>query len=309
MIVTSKRCYLNILTQLLDAETLLNANYYICDRKSPDGGGSMIPGLNDHLVYNEDGQLVVVERATEFNSHPQYSAISKYNISYGDGSLDPSFYLTSLLSNGISSSEMAQPVEKFIKQLNNTDTLINVYRWLFKKELRGNKLQILLYFDEDSISPFVHIVCEYLSQNFGADITFIDPQYRPNVIGKVTYTGDKMFAQQNINKIRDMELLFDFNAMISNTSSDGSMTNLTTWLNAFNCPQMIYLYNLLFPDAPLPPDNYTADHIKHIIIGRVVGSRPKNPWNNLHVSDDYFNLIKRYEDEEADIQLDTDINY
>ena len=31
MIVTSKRCFLNVMTQMCDAEVLLNAMYYIGD--------------------------------------------------------------------------------------------------------------------------------------------------------------------------------------------------------------------------------------------------------------------------------------
>ena len=81
-------------------------------------------------------------------------------------------------------------------------------------------------------------------------------------------------------------------------NSSESVSNLTVFLNSFNFHELIYLYNLVFPEAPLPPDNYTTDHLKQIIIGRVTQNMPENRFNNLFVSDEYIDLLSQYDNED-----------
>lgn len=288
MIVTSKRCYLNILTQICDKDTLLKANYYMCDSRSPTGGLS----LSNSMRYNEDGQLVM----DDVIGHTP-PAFSQYNITYGAGELDPTPYVSNVLM-GLGDT-YHNPVDRFIDHLNHTETKIAVYNMLFKKKLAGNGLQILIFSEDDFVKDFAYIVCGYLASNFGADITFIDPQYRPDVKGNVVYNGDKVYAENNIKDLRDMQLLLEFNQAVTQCGGPESIGNLTTYLNAFDVRQLIYLYNLLFPDAPLPPDNYTSDHIKQIIIGRVTATMPKhNLFSNIvYSSDEYMRLLEEYDDE------------
>lgn len=298
MIVTSKRCYLNIITQFTDLQTLLNANYYMADVRTPDGNVH----LGDSLRYDEYGQLVIENAIEPSLLSP---AIGKYNIKYGSGELDPTPYITNVLV-GIGET-YADPHKRFIEHLNSTDTMIATYNYLFRNELRGNGVQILIFSDDSLVEEgFVHIVCGYLAQNFGCDIDFIDPMFRPNVKGQTQYKGDKEFAKKNIKDIRDAQLLIDFNQTISAVGSDECVNNLTTFLGNFDIYQIMYLYNLLFPEAPLPPDNYTKEHIMQIIIGRVSSQIPKNPFSNLMLSDDYLEMIARYEAEEMDFDQDED---
>lgn len=291
MIVTSMKCYLNILTQLCDKDTLLRANYYICDIRSPDA----LSQVNDSYKYNEDGQLVPVNDI----SYIPTKGMNQYNITYGTGELDPSPYITNTL---LGISQYDDPVNRFIAHLNSSEIKGQTYNMLMRKHLRGNGLQILIFANEDIIKEYVHIVCEYLSYNFGFDIIFIDPQYRPDVLGKSEYHGDKVFAQQNIKNIQDMQLVLEFNQAITQCGGAESIGNLTTYLNAFNAQQLVYLYNLIFVNAPLPPDNYSAEHIKQIIIGKVVSDMPKQSiLPNLYSSNELMNLINDYDDSDDDM--------
>ena len=289
MIVTSKRCYLNILTQLCDLNTLLNANYYMADIRTPDGSVH----LADSLRYDENGQLTI-------DNHIQSGfapSLGRYNIKYGSGELDPTPFVANVLV-GIGEG-YTDPIDRFLQHLNSSDTLISTYSFLFEHQLRGNGLQILIFSDDSIIEDYVHIVCGYLAQNFGCDITFIDPQYRPNVKGQAEYKGDKVFATKNIKDIRDAKLLMDFNAALSQSSGE-AMNNLTVFLNSFDANQIMYLYNLLFPDAPLPPGNYSTHHVKQIIIGRVASQIPKNPLSNMFFTEDFMKILEEYESEDID---------
>ena len=67
MIVTSKRCFLNILTQLWSVDQLINANYYVGDQRAVNG----IANINDRVTLNEYGQVMIdgsVESVTSFGS-------------------------------------------------------------------------------------------------------------------------------------------------------------------------------------------------------------------------------------------------
>lgn len=296
MIVTSKRCYLNILTQLMDVDTLLNANYYIADVRAPERGSV---DLMERMAFNEYGQLVVENNVS--SSIPP-SSIGKYYINYGNGELDPTPFTTNTLV-GIGET-CVDPYERFINHLNNTETMISTYNFLFRKELRGNGLQILIFNDDLIVEEYLDIVCNYLAKNFGCDITFIDPLYRPSVKGQAQYVGDKVYAEKTINDLRDAQLLIDFNTVVTQNSMGDCVNNLINYLGAFDAYQIVHLYNLLFPNDPLPPDNYTVDHIKQIIIGRVSQDMPKTSFNNLFLTEDYLEMLRRYEREEADYSQD-----
>jgi hypothetical protein len=300
MIVTSKRCYLNIVTQYCDLNTLLNANYYIADVRTPNG---LINFAEDSLKYDENGQLTVENQITIPHT---MMAMGKYNIKYGNGELDPTPYIANVLVS--IGEEYTDPVDRFIKHLNDTDTVLSTYNFLFKNQLQGNGLQILIFNDEDTVKNYVHIVCEYLAHIFGCDITFIDPQCRPEVKGKATYKGiEKSIAEKNIMDIRDCDLLISFNQAVTHTTDFSScVNNLISFLSGFDFPQTVHLYELLFPNDPLPPDNYTAEHIKQIIIGRVSSDAPKNNFNNIILTEDFNKFLERYENEQSEEDIDDD---
>ena len=289
MIVVSKRCFLNILTQLWDAEKLLNANYYIADCHSPNGGTN----LTDNIRIDSYGQLVEDHSITSV----PIAAIGKYNIKYsgGNGGLNPEPFRAECLM-GIQ-DDYSSSYEKFIKNLNSPDTMLEVYNFLFKDPLKGNGIQVLIFYDDPNLLNYGNIVCQYLSHNFGVDIIFIDPQYRPNCRGYVQYAGNKPNGEKTIKDLRDYGLLLNFSQAATASGLYNSVSNLTVFLSEFTFEQIIYLYNLLFPDDPLPPGNYATDHIKQIIIGRATEGMNKQPYLNNLFSHDWRSVIERYDRE------------
>lgn len=298
MIVTSFRCYLNILTQLWDGNKLLDANYYIADCAS----GTRSVNLTDTVRYNEYGQLVEDTSIT----NNTISAIGRYHIKYDNSCLNPEPFRAQCLM-GVN-DDYSSSYEKFIKHLNNPETMMGVYQLLFKDRLEGNGLQVLIYYDDQNLLDFGNIVCQYLSQNFGVDIIFLDPAYRDNCRGYAEYRGNKEIGAKTEHDIRDFELLYNFSQSVSCSDMYGNISNVSTFLSSFDFDQIIYLYNLLFPDDPLPPGNYSTDHIKQIIIGRSTQGIRTNPLPNL-ASFDWKSIIDRYERESADEAIDDSAMY
>lgn len=284
MIVTSKRCFINVLAQYMDLKTLLDANYFIADARVQSG--SMI--FDDELRFNEDGQLVVEKQPTVVDK-----ALSRYHIRYSKSELDPSVFMTNQLIGG--KGTIGDSCEAFIKYLNNTETIAEIYQYLYGEKLRGNELRIMIYNDDDSVRYYVHVVCQFLAKNFGEDITFIDPQYRPNVYGQSFYPGDKEYARKTIHDLRDYLLLKQFNQAIAQMGYDENVGNLSIWLNAFPPDELMHIYELIFPNDPLPPGNYTTDHIKQIIVGRVSDHLPKTQFAlpNLYTTDEYLESLRQ----------------
>lgn len=298
MIVTSKKCFLNVLTQLMDRESLIRANYFIADVRTPNG----VANIGESITYDDDGHLITNSAMVAADSMRAPAAIGKYFIKYGTGELDPTPFITDLLM-GVNNN-FGDSVDAFINHLKNTDTLLATYQFLFQQPLRGNGLQILIFNDDRFINDYVYLVCEFLCENFGCDITYIDPAYH-NVKGKTEYKcKNPGYAQKTIHDLRDMKLKMEYNSVVSFSGADEHMSNLTAWLSAFEIPDLIYLYNLLYPGDPLPPDNYTADHLKQILIHRAIQTTPSNPFQNLHMSDDYFDMLRRYDQEREDFAMD-----
>lgn len=259
--------------------------------------------MSDSIRYNEYGQLV--EDHTIANV--PVNAIGKYNIKYHGGSLNPEPFRAECLM-GIN-DDVSSSYDKFIKNLNNPDSMVEVYNLLYKDELKGNGLQILIYFDDPNLLNYGNIVCQYLAHNFGSDIIFIDPQYRPNCRGYTQYTGNKTNAMKTIQDIRDYSLLLNFSQAVSAASIYNTASNLTVFLSEFTFEQIVYLYNLLFPNDPLPPGNYTIDHIKQIIIGRASESVSSRPNMDNLLSFDWRSVIDRYERESEDSAIDDSSYY
>lgn len=290
MIVTSKRCFLNVLTQICTLDVLLNANYYMADIKSPTG----TVNLQDTLSY-DNGELVVKNEMIQC-----VNSFSQYNISYcPETFLSPDCYFTSLLT-GISEGVPENNNDWFINHLNKSDTMLKTYKWLFKDMPKGNGEQILVYSSDSAVANSVYLVCEYLSMNFGCDIIFIDPAYRKGVKGKTNYTGDKNYGQQNIMRLRDYALYKDFQAHITEAGYYEGSGNLITFVSSFDVNELIHLYNVVFPNEPLPPGQYTTEQLREIIIGMAMRYVPKKKLNNLMINDaDYEELLGQYADDDG----------
>lgn len=300
MIITGKRCFLNVLTQLWSAERLLKANYYVGDRKSPNANVR----INDQITFDEFGRP---KRTSSGYSDIVEPFAVPYNIKYNNClDADPycADYVMGESMDGCNSAE-----ERFIGYLNNPETLVSVYNFLFKDQLQDSNIQILMFENDNTLWRFGHIICQYLSTNFGVDIVYIDPQYKSGCRGFASYTGDKIRGREMVNQIRKNDMLINFESALTSSEYFGSISNLVTYMNStYNTfEDIMLLYNLLFPEDPLPPGNYSISHIKEIIIDRCsrslnhvkANSRP----NNLLYWDD---IVSRANQEYIDYCEDED---
>ena len=295
MIVTSKRCFLNVLTQLWPAERLLNANYYIGDQKATNG----YVHVNDAIDLDQFGQIVRSNSVKETSSFG-----GCYYIHYST-CLDPEpFRVDTSLIIGTGADTTISSEERFINNLNQPETFLNVYQFLFKYPLEGNGIQVLMINDDQNITRFGHIICQYLSTNFGTDIIFIDPKFRKDCRGFEQYTGNKELGLKTIKDIRDYELLYNFNQSINMSSYTGSVENIIAFLSCYNFNELMYLYNLLYPNDPIPPGNYTEAHIREILIARATANlRNDHILSNL-LMNDWTSMLERMDKEDADFGQD-----
>lgn len=304
MIIVSKRCYLNILTQLLDRDTLIHANYYILDQTRPNRAAS----LQDRLDIGPDGELIMKEAC-----YTSSSSMGRYNVKYGAGELDPTPFMTNLTS-GIMGQDNT-PYEMFLKQIMSPSFMLGIYQFMFKDKVQGNGVQFGIICDDKVCQYFGHLICLFLSNNFGCDINFIDPKYRPRVIGRDFYPGNKTNAEKTILDLRDLESINYFKAAMSQTTYDESVSNIRVWLSYMDFPQLIHLYNLLFPNDPLPPNNYSIADLIEIIVGRSLDEMriKKSNYDSdsdigslLYSTNDWYETVERYNREADDFAQDDD---
>lgn len=271
MIVCSKRAFLNILTQLMDVNTLLNANYYIADQTTRNG----LAQLADQISINSDGEYII-------DSHVETTGmtLNPYHVLYGDDTLSPS----TLMAKVMVERRNMSVEDMFKEQLMQKDNMLNVYRFLFKDTPKGNGLRILIYVNDSSMS-LVHIVCEYIAYLFGENVTFIDKQYRNDIPGQVQYIGNKQKAMEVVQELRDYNMMKDILDLASNYQYgyQGS-NNIEVYFNSYTVPQLFYIYEHLFPNEPLPIGNYTKEHIVHIIMRKIIHLFPqKSTVENLMI--------------------------
>ena len=301
MIICSQTCFLNVLTQMYKKEVLIDATYYIADVTGQNGLGSY--SHSDPLMYtddvqykyNEDGQLVQVGGVVSA------STLQKYHVHYTSGILNPMSLLTSQRISLDKGGKINSPEERFIEVLKQPVSVSEVYNDLFYHPLRGNGLQILIYTDDDLCCQFGWIVCEYLSQCFGADIIYLDAMYRKKIApqSKPQYQGNKKYAIETfLPAVRDRELLEGFKMAITHSSYRDCMANLTAKLNSLKWAQLIRLYQLIWVNDPLPPGNYSEEQLKEIIIYKIMGERQPTGYDNmdnLYAADMFYNMANEYD--------------
>ena len=300
MIVTSKRCFLNVLTQLWPAERLLNANYYIGDQRTANGYSQKV-NVNDQVSFDQFGQIV---RNNYVKEAPQTFG-GCYNIHTSD-CLNPEPYrIESMYSMGNGEDLSIPCEERFIKNgLNAPDTFLNVYKFLFRNQLNGNGIQILIFNDDENLLRFGHIICQYLSTNFGVDIIFLDPKFRKNCRGYEQYIGNKELGLKTIRDVRDYEMISDFSVAVTQTSYTGSVANITMLLSTWDFNELMRLYHLLYPNDPIPPGNYTEEHIREILISRATENMKVDyMFSNITIQD-WSSIVDRMENENADFGQD-----
>lgn len=311
MILTSKLCFLNQLIHHLPLEDIRNANYYILDCRSPSGNASLV----DQVEYDEEtGTMVPVKDTPGI-----FSALSKYKVFYSTDELDPTSLSTQLLT-GIKSYS-SDPIENFLKRLSTTASMISIYDFLYLNKTDG--LKILIYYNPTYAAVYGHHVAKFLARNYGSDITFLDAvsrgpaakeKYRlqhPNVsmddldrmfpekYGQSFFPGDTERAKKVLSDILDANIVINIRQMLTAFGPEESTNNLIAYLAPLSdFKSIIKVYELLFPNNPLPPGNYTVDQIKEIIIGKATESMSSDTsiMNNLYTVNDFD--FKNYFDEE-----------
>lgn len=278
---------------------MLNANYYLLDVKSQTQldqfrGRSMVP--NPDIYLDEcDGNF-------QMKTQPQtQSSLSQYYINPSNGEIDPTQFMAKLITGAAHTVQDIQ--QEFQNYLKTPETKVRAFDFLFANKPRGNGLQILVIYNEDIVTDYGHTICQYLSYEFGCDINFVDPVYRPDVKGNrdyqgnFNYIGDKNRGAMTVAHLKDYKLRMEFDGFILQIHGQmNSKDQLNNRLNVYNVEQLIYLYNLLFPNKPLPPNFYEHEQLKQIIISMVIDHVPQNQFgNNLYTTDHLQSMLEGFE--------------
>lgn len=305
MIVCSQTCFLNILTQLLDKDTILKATYYIADLTGPGNHPHLNPNRIENQMgsfeetrwaYSDDGQLVKTG-----NPVKSVDTLQKYHIMYTSGALNPTSLQTTVkMGPEIAEGRRLTPEERFVKTLYDPDVQSEIYNEIFYAKPRGNGLQVLIYTNDQLCTQFGWIVCEFMSKCFGADIMFLDAKYRTKIAkeAKFMYQGDKNNAIKFIAQLRDYQLIESFKTNMSKSNLRECVNNITTKLSVMNWAQLIHLHNLLWPMDPLPQGNYSDERLREIIMYKALGNRKPTAYDqldNLCASDAFYNMAQEYD--------------
>lgn len=300
MIVTSKLCFLNIVTQLCPAEILLNANYFIADALEPE-----YVSTSTNVEYDkESGQYKRPKTDNDDDVDDRSRMLhQRFNIRYTELVLDPISCIRNAIANDpsmIISDKDRLPLYK--NYLLKNDIMLSVYQNYFKERLSGNGLQFIIFNSNDTLKEFGNLICEYLAEIFGVDINFIDPKFLP-IKGKEFYKGNVIDGKENITKLKDYELIIGFKGALNQTNTFGTLSNLTTWIQSHDTfEELLYIYNLIFPDDPLPRGEYTYSELCDIIAHKAVENTSfEETYNNaddvMYTSQEYIDMLMHYQEE------------
>ena len=281
--VMSKRVYLNKFCPLTPKEILLNANYYIADCPSP--GYSTVDVTEQFEEKNGEWNIKKARGTIR-------KATSTYNIRYGkSGCLNPGPFVTTLLSSSSSEIDM-------MKRMRDTlfafDNMRSIMEEVYLPVRRGNGILIIIYYDYKNLKLFGDLICQHLVDNFGEDITYLDPKYNPTFPGRVSYHCMDMDHVHRVTRdLKDAIELVNFKSTISMTPDiESSVNNITSFLAGYNKTEdMIHLYELLWPEDPLPRGKYTLDQVREIITAKIIDSKPRIPQQSR------LNVIEIYDPE------------
>lgn len=239
MIFSSKRCFLNVLTQMLTADQLTHANYFIGDSKDRIGGG-----------YHPQ-QVNIDDNGNTYYDNTTHNAFNVYEIHQSDV-FDLDKACTALMTGYSEESTKENEIQEY---LNKPKTFLSVYNFLFREPLKHSDLQILLLNDDSNVVRYGHMICQYLSYNFGIDITYIDPAFRKRALGQTKYVGNKQVGMKTIRDVKDLSIRLQFDDHVTTAVAMNSVSNLREYLHGFEYDELVHLWFLLFPTAPLPPSN------------------------------------------------------
>lgn len=293
MIVTSRRCLFNILFQIFPLNKMLNANYYLLDVKSQT--------QLDQYKNQSMAPDISIDDFGNYKVNPSQTSLTQYHINAGRGELDPTQFMAHLITGDAWNPDDIQRI--FQEYLKKPETKVTVFDFLFAQKPRGNGMQVLVIYNEDIVTNYAHTICQYLSYEFGCDINFIDPLYRPDVKGNTTYQGNfnyignKNRGLQLICDLKDYKLRTEFDSFLLQIQGQmNAVDQMSARLNVYDVPKLIYLYNLLFPNKPLPPNYYEHEQLKQMIISMTLNQLPQNKFgNNLYTTNDIQHMIDEYD--------------
>ena len=267
MILCSKIAFLNVLTQLMDYDTLLGSTYY-----TPDAGimaQSRGRAVNLGETYKFDASGSLVQETTNLSG----STMTQFNIYSYCPTLDPLVFSNHIAFDiaGANTQE-----EIFINSLKTDDSLLAVYKW-FVKQVPDNdaSMRILLYENHKTLWRYGAIIADYMSSMFGFDVIYIDRIYNPHIPGNKMYSGNAENAKRLIEYLSKKEIEDQFNNVNTlfgsgELGSDEPLNNLNTLLYDKNFPELLRIYQTLFPNEPLPAGNYTETRMREIITGKLI---------------------------------------
>lgn len=288
LFVVTKRVFLNVLTQLMDAQTLVDANYYIADQASKDGNSGTGANSCEEYYYNDKGELCSRPFVMIGSSN-----LTPYHVTYNTGVMDP----TKLNSQILTSTLGRTPFESYHNMLISNEGLLDTYQFLYEKKPVGNEQRFLI-FTRDTSLPYMHIVCEYISRYFGEDVVFVDREYRSDVPGNVNYTGDRENAMSIFPKIRVYKTLKNIEELVTDYQYNvKDRANLETYFSVLPIEELFRLHEILFPHDPLQPGNYTQDQVAYIITEKLIERSPKL-LNNTFTIEDISGLYDGMSDDE-----------
>ena len=283
----SKRTFLNVMCPLMEKNVLLNANYYIADCRSPSKVNT--DDLKD-VYYDE-----IEGKWKEKESTNGMKSASMYNVKYGTGCLNPEPYVTSFLTDGIDDPVLIE--KRIVERMRSYINMRSIYEEIYLSPKRGNGILFIIYYSEEGIVNQGHIVAKFLADNFGEDVTFVDPVYRPYVVGQSVYKANPEWFKIVERDLRDTSMLMAFKATYKNAMNNGDVveciSNLTNHMATFKFADAIHLYELLWPGDPLPPGNYTTEQIKELIIQRSIDNN-RLAHDTSNKSNSRLSIIERY---------------
>lgn len=283
----SKRVFLNVMCPKMDKNVLLNANYYIADCRSPNRVNS--DDLKD-VYYDE------IEGKWKEKEKTETKTASRFNIKYGSNCLNVEPYVTSFLTDGIDDPVLIE--KRILERLLSYVNMRNIYDEIYLSPKRGNGILFIIYYSEESIVNQGRIVAKFLADNFGEDVTFVDPLYRPYVSGQTLYKADLERFKIVERDLRDTSMLMSFRATYKNAMNTGDVlecvSNLSNHMATFKFADAIHLYELLWPNDPLPKGNYTTEQIKDLIIQRAIDNNRLSHEPPQTNNGNRINVIERY---------------
>ena len=275
MFVVTKRVFLNVLTQLMSAQDLIDANYYIADQESKDGNSGYT--TREEYYYNEHGELCTKPYVVRSGN----SNLTPYHVTYGTGILDP----TKRNSQILTEAEGVTPFESYSRFIQQNECLLDTYSFLYEKKPVGNGLRFLI-FTKDTALPFIHIACEYISKYFGEDLVFVDREYRTDIPGLPNYVGDREFASRVFPKIREYKTIRDIETLVSDYQFNmRDRANIETYFSVMTTEQLFHIHEILFPHDPLQPGNYTQDQMAYIVTEKLLARAPRMVPDALSIED------------------------